>query len=129
MDLSLCRDNDQRLQMENEAPMNETFISLSIGCLVLMALAIPLARQRIKPNRFYGVRTARTLRDEAVWYRANRLFGVAMLLCGAAFFLLSALLGNWREASSPAISVVLFLLAVSVPTLAVLVTNKSGEAR
>ncbi|SEK65191.1 SdpI/YhfL protein family protein [Kosakonia sacchari] len=109
--------------------MNETFIYLSMGCLVLMALAIPLARLRIKPNRFYGVRTARTLHDEAAWYRANRVFGVAMLLCGAAFFLLSALLGNWRERGSPAISVVLFLMAVSVPALAALVTNKSGEAR
>lgn len=73
--------------------MNETFVYLSIGCLVLMALAW----QRIKPNRFYGVRTALTLRDEAAWYRANRVFGVTMLFCGAAFFLLSVLLGNWRE--------------------------------
>lgn len=109
--------------------MNETFVYLSIGCLVLMALAIPLAQQRIKPNRFYGVRTALTLRDEAAWYRANRVFGVVMLLCGAAFFLLSALLGNWRERASTAISVVLFLMAVSVPALVALVTNKVGEAR
>ncbi|SFT47548.1 SdpI/YhfL protein family protein [Kosakonia arachidis] len=109
--------------------MNDTFISLSIGCLVLMALAIPLARQRIKPNRFYGVRTARTLHDEVVWYRANRVFGVAMLLCGAVFFLLSVLFGNWREASSPASSVVLFLIAVLVPTITARVTTKSGEAR
>ncbi|UDJ81074.1 SdpI family protein [Kosakonia oryzae] len=109
--------------------MNETFVYLSIGCLVLMALAIPLAWQRIKPNRFYGVRTTLTLRDEAAWYWANRVFGGAMLLCGAAFFLLSALLGNWRERGSPDISVVLFLMAVSVPALAALVTNKSGEAR
>lgn len=109
--------------------MNETFVYLSIGCLVLMALAIPLAWQRIKPNRFYGVRTALTLRDEAAWYRANRVFGVTMLFCGAAFFLLSVLLGNWRERGSPAISVVLFLIAVSVPALAALVTNKGGEVR
>lgn len=60
--------------------MNDIFLSLSVGMLVLMAIAIPLARQRIKPNRFYGVRTALTLRDDTAWYRANRLFGKVMLL-------------------------------------------------
>lgn len=107
--------------------MNETFICLGTGCLILMLIAIPLARQRIKPNRFYGVRTARTLRDEPTWYRANRRFGVAMLVCGVAFFLLSALLGSWRGASSPTISILLFLLAVSTPAAVALLTNNRGE--
>lgn len=66
--------------------MNDIFLSLSVGMRVLMAIAIPLVRQRIKPNRFYGVRTALTLRDDAAWYRTNRPFGKVMLVCGAGFF-------------------------------------------
>jgi hypothetical protein len=31
-----------------------------------------------------------------LWYRANRLYGMAMLTAGVAFFVLSAILGNWR---------------------------------
>lgn len=98
--------------------MNDIFFSLSVGMLVLMAVAIPLARQRIKPNRFYGVRTTLTLRDDTAWYRANRIFGKVMLLCGVGFFLFSALLGNWRENAGNAMtSILLFLLAVSVPVV------------
>lgn len=109
--------------------MNDIFLSLSVGMLVLMAIAIPLARQRIKPNRFYGVRTALTLRDDTAWYRANRLFGKAILLCGAGFFLFSALFGNWRENADNAMtSIVLFLLAVSVPVICALV-NESREKK
>jgi uncharacterized membrane protein len=109
--------------------MNDIFLFLSVGMLVLMAVAIPLARQRIKPNRFYGVRTALTLRDDTAWYRANRLFGKVMLLCSAGFFLFSALLGNWRENADNAMtSIVLFLLAVSVPVVCALV-NESREKR
>ncbi|MDN2484225.1 SdpI family protein [Kosakonia sacchari] len=110
--------------------MNDIFIYLSIGMLLLMAIAIPLAKQRIKPNRLYGVRTALTLRDEAAWYRVNRAFGVAMIICGTAFFLLSALLGNWRENFYNAlINIVFFLVAVSIPAVTALVNGSDKKKR
>ncbi|KVE37716.1 SdpI family protein [Burkholderia sp. TSV86] len=48
-------------------------------------IAVPLAAQWIKPNRFYGVRLSVTLRDEAVWYRCNRIFGVALMITSAIY--------------------------------------------
>ncbi|AOK29642.1 MULTISPECIES: SdpI family protein [Burkholderia] len=48
-------------------------------------IAVPLAAQWIKPNRFYGVRLSATLRDEAVWYRCNRIFGVALMITSAVY--------------------------------------------
>ncbi|AOJ68796.1 MULTISPECIES: SdpI family protein [Burkholderia] len=48
-------------------------------------LAIPLAAKRVGPNRFYGVRTRATLRDPALWYRRNAIFGVALMGTSAAF--------------------------------------------
>jgi len=96
--------------------MDMNFIWLSVASLVLMAIAIPLLLQKVKPNRWYGVRTARTLNDDGLWYRANRLYGIAMLTAGGAFFLLSAVLGNWRPGEdNQKISLVLFVLEVLIP--------------
>lgn len=96
--------------------MDMNFIWLSITSLILMAIAIPLVLQKVKPNRWYGVRTARTMNDEGLWYRANRLYGKAILIAGVAFFVLSAILGNWRPGEdNQKISLVLFMLEVLVP--------------
>lgn len=102
--------------------MNNIFSMLSVGMLLLMAVATPLAMQRIKPNRIYGVRSARTMGDRTAWYRANRTFGVVMIVSGVAFFLVSALLGSWRETEA-GVSILLFLFAVAVPALTVLVQD------
>ena len=42
---------------------------------LIMALAVPLMRGRVKPNSLYGLRTERTLRDEDAWYRGNAYAG------------------------------------------------------
>jgi uncharacterized membrane protein len=65
--------------------MDMNFIWLSITSLILMAIAIPLLLQKVKPNRWYGIRTARTRNDDELWYRANRLYGMAMLTAGVVF--------------------------------------------
>lgn len=96
--------------------MDMNFIWLGIVSLILMAIAIPLVLQKVKPNRWYGVRISRTLNDDGLWYRANRLYGMAMLTAGGAFFLLSVILGNWRPGEdNQKISLVLFMLEVLIP--------------
>ncbi|GJL38317.1 hypothetical protein TUM17576_51370 [Enterobacter hormaechei] len=96
--------------------MDMNFIWLSITSLILMAIAIPLVLQKVKPNRWYGMRTSRTLNDEGQWYRVNRLYGKTMIVAGVAFFVLSAILGNWRPGEdNQKISLVLFMLEVLVP--------------
>ena len=103
--------------------MDSIFISLCFGHLILMAIALPLVMQKIRPNHLYGVRTAFTLTNETVWYQANRFWGMAMIASGMAFFLLSALLGNWRaDAGGQGVSIALFLVTVLLP--AVLTTGK-----
>lgn len=56
------------------------------------ALGIPLWVAMVKPNRFYGVHTAATLADEAVWYAANRATGRDLVVAGGAALFLSAFL-------------------------------------
>ena len=98
--------------------MDPIFISLCFGHLILMAIALPLVMQKIKPNHLYGVRTAFTLTNETAWYQANRFWGRAMITSGLAFFLLSALLGNWRtDTGGQGVSIFLFLVAVLLPAV------------
>lgn len=50
--------------------------------VVTMALAVPLMRGWVKPNRIYGLRTPRTLGDEGLWYRSNHYGGRLMFRIG-----------------------------------------------
>jgi uncharacterized membrane protein len=38
----------------------------------------------VKPNRLYGVRTQKTLSDQALWYEANSYFGKDLLMASIA---------------------------------------------
>jgi uncharacterized membrane protein len=63
-------------------------LKLLLVAFVLPGLAvvfgIPMVLGVVPPNRFYGYRTRKTLSSEAVWYRANRVAGWSLLLCGIA---------------------------------------------
>lgn len=63
---------------------------LGIGILII-ALAIPMILEKVKPNPIYGFRTKKTLSDEKIWYPANKYSGKAMILAG--LFLASASAG------------------------------------
>lgn len=52
--------------------------------LVTIVAAIPMALGKVKPNRFYGFRTRKTLSSPAVWYPANRACGQYMFISSAA---------------------------------------------
>ena len=51
--------------------------------LLLIGLAIPLIRRRVKPNGLYGLRVPATFADEWVWYEANARSGRDLAILGA----------------------------------------------
>lgn len=58
----------------------------SIPAVIFIVLSVPLVLGLMPPNRFYGVRTRRTLSSRAVWYRANRVAGWGVM-AASAFYL------------------------------------------
>jgi uncharacterized membrane protein len=42
-------------------------------------VSVPLILRAVPPNRWYGVRTTRTLSSEKLWFRANHFAGWAFL--------------------------------------------------
>jgi hypothetical protein len=57
----------------------------AIPALIFFFGAIPLTLGMIPRNRFYGFRTKRTLADDAVWYRVNRVAGFGITIASAIY--------------------------------------------
>lgn len=57
---------------------------LLLPSILILLLAIPLARGRVRRNRLYGFRTPATLASDRVWYAANAAAGKYLVVGGAA---------------------------------------------
>jgi uncharacterized membrane protein len=57
---------------------------MSFVGILFIAVSLPLIFEKVKPNRWYGFRTKKTLSDERIWYEANRVAGYDLLLAGIA---------------------------------------------
>jgi uncharacterized membrane protein len=69
-------------------------LAIVIGVAVVTALvALPLALQKIPRNRFYGVRTRRTLSDDRTWYESNAYGGRCLLAASAVSIVIALILG------------------------------------
>lgn len=73
--------------------MDRLILSSVMGgtALLLMGLAIPLIRRRVRPNGFYGFRTPATLRNEALWYEVNARTGTDLYRVGVVTLILTAI--------------------------------------
>jgi uncharacterized membrane protein len=60
------------------------FLFVAVG-LLIVGLSVPLLRRRVKPNRWYGFRTPKTMSSERIWYEANAYAGKMFLRAGTVF--------------------------------------------
>jgi len=59
---------------------------------ILIVLAIPLIFRWFPPNGVIGFRVRATMRDQALWYDVNAMFGRSILALGVAMVLLEFVL-------------------------------------
>lgn len=50
--------------------------------LLMVGLSIPLLKDKVPPNPWYGFRVPSTLSDPVIWYKANRYLARWLLLTG-----------------------------------------------
>ena len=62
-----------------------------VPSIVIAVFSLPLILAMVPRNRFYGFRTQRTLSDDLVWYKANRLAGVSFLTSSAVYLIIARL--------------------------------------
>ena len=83
-------------------------VYLFIG-LMLVGLAVPLVRGRVRPNRWYGFRVQETLEDPDVWYAVNSYSG--RLLLGLGVIVAATAIGL---ALVPSVDVLLYMLGCTM---------------
>jgi hypothetical protein len=57
----------------------------AIPALLLIVVADPLVLGLIPRNRLYGFRTKKTLSDDGIWYRVNRLAGFGIMIASVVY--------------------------------------------
>lgn len=60
-----------------------------IPSILMLLVCIPLVLGLVPRNRFYGIRTAKTLAEEHYWYSANRYGGWALLVSSLIYLLVA----------------------------------------
>ena len=105
----------------------EVLFPLLSGGLAL--LGIPQWIAMVGPNRFYGVRTAATLADEAVWYAVNRAAGRDLVFAGGAGLLVSLLLPELGVSGAPYTIVMTLVLAGGAVLVAIIALARVRRLR
>ena len=69
--------------------MRPDIVALLYGLagLVFVAIGVPLALERVPPNHRYGFRTAKTFSNLTIWYSANRVAGIDLIIAGGVIAL------------------------------------------
>ena len=73
--------------------------------MLLAAIGWPLARRRVGPNRWYGLRVPATFADPHVWFEANAVAGRDMVALGLLLVVLAAALPTVAGVRGPAFAV------------------------
>jgi uncharacterized membrane protein len=89
--------------------------------LLCIGLGIPLALGKVKPNSFYGFRVAKTMDDEAVWYKVNSFTGKAFIWCGLVILVL-AFMVLWLNGMLNLSRVVVHVLSAAIVMVPLAIT-------
>jgi uncharacterized membrane protein len=82
--------------------------------VALILLAIPLILEKIPRNPLYGFRTAYTMSSDEVWFRANKISGIALLIAGLVWLCIGILLPIVMPSMQSAVKIVRLLGLASV---------------
>jgi uncharacterized membrane protein len=88
-----------------------------IPAVLLVVVALPLVLGLLPRNRLYGVRTPKTLSDDRVWYRVNRVAGLALLSSSGVYGAVAALRPYDRLAADNFTTWGIHLAAFVVPVI------------
>jgi len=90
-------------------------LSFVATSLLLIGLSIPMLLRRVKPNRWYGFRTPKTLSNDKIWYESNGYSGKRLLvfstihtITSLVLYLIPAL-GTNLTAYASAVGVIFFI--------------------
>jgi uncharacterized membrane protein len=92
-------------------------ISFLVPCTIIALISIPLMLKVVPPNKYYGLRTSRTLGSREVWFRANRFAGWALFVASGTSALTYVAAPEYASGRSLT-GLVVFLAPVAVAIVA-----------
>ena len=90
------------------------YMSYFISFLVTV-IGLPLALKFVEPNSWYGVRTAKTMQDQDIWYAVNFSAGLGLVLSGLICCGLIYLVQNHLNLETKNTIVLISMIPVIVP--------------
>lgn len=91
--LSLWQDSEWNLTHMSNRPF-------LIPSILILIVSIPLVIGWIPRNKFYGVRTRKTLSDDRVWYSANRFGGWLFIISSLIYLGIAAFVPYSTDSTS-----------------------------
>jgi hypothetical protein len=89
----------------------------AVPALLFCLGGLPLVLGLIPRNRFYGVRTARTLSSDDIWYPVNRVVGSAAVVASGVYAVVAILLPYDRRTDALLGIWAIHLVALVAPLL------------
>jgi len=71
-----------------------------VPAVLILIASVPLVLGLVPRNRFYGIRTCKTLSYDSAWYPANRFGGWALILSCSIYLLVSWLIPYSKTADN-----------------------------
>lgn len=102
--------------MKSEAAMKSAqILRWSLAGMVFILISLPTIFGLVPPNRWFGLRVSKTLSDEGIWYAANRVSGISLLIAGLAIVagaFITARLIRWDSRRANRVCFLIFLLSL-----------------
>ncbi len=96
--------------------------------LLMIAIAEPLIRRKIKPNPWYGFRLRATLEDPVIWYEVNAAGGRGLRRAGAGITLSALILYLIPGLSTDAYALLCTAVMVVLMTICLVAAFRSLSA-
>lgn len=97
-----------------------------IVALIVIGVCIPLVRDAVKMNRYYGIRIAKAFESEENWYKINRYGAWWMIACSLVLLLVGVVTFFVPVGSNAGLKVACLLapLILLVPIIPIMVYAK-----
>lgn len=120
---------DSKVKIKGPAP-EKILAVLFYGIAILQILTgIPLALSLVPPNFVFGFRISSTLKNEAAWYEANQIFGIALILGQIIILIITLLIlskkRNFKDISIYKVGIGLNITVLIIAALLTLILAKN----
>ncbi|MBN2190924.1 MAG: SdpI family protein [Candidatus Aureabacteria bacterium] len=93
------------------------FVYNLVLALIIIILAVPLYKEKIRVNRWYGVRLLKSYESEQIWHRINKLWAKRAFLWASLYILADIIIYVISVLLTPQNELIFILLFSLLPVM------------